>query len=240
MLCTLARTRLGKVGLLFWPVVPLTWTIRSSDSHPSAKFVDKDWQRASYAASCGLCGSGELLDFYHIFFECTLHSTHPTHPREDLQRSCIRLLRELVVLLVAAKDKFRHALRAQGMDWLATYLGDTVTRDVSLGIDQVDWASPVGRFLLYRTLLVLPWPARVTSNTSTGMEMALPGDPALVTRVLGTLFDSISVQHRYLRPLANKWVACASSLVYRHLLVWARAVDAARLPFPFGAPPAGS
>ena len=128
-LCMLARTRLGKVGLLYWPTVPQTWTTTASTAHPTAKLVGDGWRRASYPAPCSLCQTGNSLDFYHIFFECTLHHdpAQPVHPRDSLRQSCVQLLQAVTLLVVAAKDKLHRVQKSKGSDWLDVYRGDADT-----------------------------------------------------------------------------------------------------------------
>jgi hypothetical protein len=79
------------------------------------------------------------------------------------------------------------------------------------------WDSPSGAFLIFRLLLVLPFPARVLR--------AGVGAGAASVRHLGELFDAVCVRNCHLRDVADNWTVWAGRELISFVRIWARSVS---------------
>jgi hypothetical protein len=84
-------------------------------------------------------------------------------------------------------------------------------------LSAAEWRSPGGRFVLWRLLAVLPWPARMIPSTLSGKAWKL-------ARLLGATFDGVNVAPTRLRPLADVWAGWAGAQNRRLAEAWWRAV----------------
>jgi hypothetical protein len=89
-----------------------------------------------------------------------------------------------------------------------------------------DWAGTDGRFVLFRLLLALPWPAAVPAAHPHPLPLAC---------MLGALFDETCVPHINLHVLANVWVRWAGRACDGILRAWATGVQNAWLAAGGGA-----
>ena len=81
-------------------------------------------------------------------------------------------------------------------------------------MDSIDWETATGKAMLYRLVVVAPWPAASVDKAGES-----------VCRELGEMFDSTVVANRSLRRLANSWVAWGGKRLVRICKAWAAAVD---------------
>jgi len=84
--------------------------------------------------------------------------------------------------------------------------------------------SQDGKAIIDRLVTVMPFPAKV----ATALPDLLP--QLQMVHCLGQIFDSMVVQDRWLRPLANHWVKWATRQIRRFAHVRADALGAANPP----------
>jgi hypothetical protein len=87
------------------------------------------------------------------------------------------------------------------------------------------WDTPERRFLLFRLLAVLPFPASVVA----------PGHALAV--LVGDVFDKATVKAHRLRPTANKWAGFAGTSVTRIFSAWNTSFEALAKPVDPDCPP---
>ena len=90
---------------------------------------------------------------------------------------------------------------------------------VGAALKHFDWSSAEGKFLAFRLILVLPFPAAV-------MPPADPPSEGPLTRALGELMDAVCVRHSYLKDLANYWVDWGGRAYDNIMTAWLTAVNA--------------
>ena len=90
---------------------------------------------------------------------------------------------------------------------------------VGAALKHFDWSSAEGKFLAFRLILVLPFPAAV-------MPPADPPSEGSLTRALGELMDAVCVRHSYLKDLANYWVDWGGRAYDNIMTAWLTAVNA--------------
>ena len=211
-LTRLLSSRSGRIAFLCPPIAPSRWVeeglVRFPD--PSA------WQSAKRPGGCPVC--------HHAGIQAQLHDEHVvSHCSGPSISDCRALLIPQLPSKVAgiARLSLLACHNEKRRPWEASQpagLEDTVLEYLRLA-DSVDWASPIGRFLLHRLVTAQPWPATV---------VPLAADPATtLARRLGELFDATNVQPRHLRPLADLWASWSVSSFNQLCTSWA--VDAGPL-----------
>ena len=83
-----------------------------------------------------------------------------------------------------------------------------------LPVHNIDWATPTNMNMLFRLIIVAPWPAAAVDDAS-----------AVVALTLGKLFDGLLVQNDRMRPIANAWVGWAGNWLLRICKKWSAEVD---------------
>ena len=132
---------------------------------------------------CVLC-HGAHEDPWHLVCECA-------HPGVAAARATLRA--SAPTALCAIFNAIAAAHVGGPPDTVAARLAECAALCLSL-----DWDSLEGRFVLYRLVLALPFPAS-----------AAAADHAVV-RALGALFDSVVLPPSRLRGVATAWLQWAS------------------------------
>jgi hypothetical protein len=86
------------------------------------------------------------------------------------------------VLLRAAHNEIQHDI-------------SSLCAEVSREATVLDVSTPVGRFVLFRLVVMMPWSARVADDDLSFYPAA----------VIGSLFDTYGLPNRLLRSLADTW-----------------------------------
>jgi hypothetical protein len=190
--------------------------------HSSDELADRTtpafaaWARESsdWTATCTLCASGPE-DTYHVLCECT-------HADVAAVRATVAaaLPRKLVwvcrtVLAASSTPGQTAAERARGrardvelVTALGAHLGVTSDGEAVEGAPALDWGSQELRFVLFRVLAVLPFPAAAAAK-----DHAVAG-------LVGAIFDRVTAKAHKLRPVANAWAGFAGSAVVRLFQAW--------------------
>ena len=204
----LGMLRQGRSAMYHYPLAAkgrlLTDAARDGDANKTASL--KRWAHsAHHMASCGLCGS-EAEDPFHVITECAHADVSAVRESicaalpAKIQNICVRAME-------ACNSSGSSARERQGrIDLLGA---------VEQQLAGVDWASSEGRFILFRFLAVLTWPASAAASDH----------PAVAA--LGSLFDAAVAKTHRLRPMANAWVTFAGAAVMRLFGAWNSALPAA-------------
>ena len=184
-----ARAQLGSEALHSPPFVERRQVEGNADA-------DRYTERFE-ARACPLCNACEET-IYHLVTECT----HPSmtayqawlHPRVVVQARCI---------VEGAREALLKAHTAAAP---LTPEEVTATSDLlsPLRVYTLDPASVSSRFLTYWMLMGVPWPRWVVVQS--GLAAGLPQTFPLLSG-MGSLFDTLNLQPRYLRPWAHQWLS---------------------------------
>ena len=90
---------------------------------------------------------------------------------------------------------------------------------VLAALKTADWTTADGKFLAFRLILVLPFPAAVLPPGGTPCAGSL-------TRAMGELMDAVCVRQTCLKDLANYWVGWGGHAYDRVATAWRTAVNA--------------
>ena len=90
---------------------------------------------------------------------------------------------------------------------------------VLAALKTADWTTADGKFLAFRLILVLPFPAAVLPPGGTPCAGSL-------TRAMGELMDAVCVRQTCLKDLANYWVGWGCHAYDRVATAWRTAVNA--------------
>lgn len=188
----LMSARLGGCSLYYEPLGPASWAPCGGAALPANYYHD-----IARGSQCPLC-KGPTADPFHIVCECP-------HPAVAAERS--RLCSSAVQYVpVLAGHIYSANPVPQSRDL------DTAV-NVARRAAPPDWRSPQGRSLLFRLVMVLPWPA----------ASVVDGDP--LATALGSLMDLTIVRNNRLHPIADSWVSWGGKRLISICGVWAGAVD---------------
>jgi hypothetical protein len=191
----------GPMALGYAPLGPGAWRLQGTMPTKELR------HEVAHGMLCPLCKGG-VASPRHVLVECT-------GARGELDMVAERAkLRDVARRIAIKLQRLMHA--AQG--------GEEGTL-AHLPVRGIDWTSPTGRNMLFRLLIVAPWP-----------EAAVDDPAAGVARGLGAMFDATLVPNDRLRPIANAWVSWAGVTVLRVCQKWSKEVDA---ELGFEGPPAG-
>jgi len=201
-----ARSRLGAYALHIPPLAPKTWTV----SEQSGGDAMRDASRGQRCPFCLPTPASPVADIMHVLCECT----HPAvaAARAVLQRAAADFVCRLAERVATAQRGFSPALELEVADALAA---------LRVALPLHDWNTPSGASLLYRLLLVLPFPAACVDDAAAG-----------VARALGRAFDATIVPVFRRHALFDSWGAWAIPSLRRMVAVWADAVDVAAAAVP--------
>ena len=142
------------------------------DHDPGSRFIVR-------RERCPLCNTAPL-DPFHLASLCT--NATMVAWRAHAQVEARNLLSKIAVLLKAGHNEMQRDVSS---------LGAEVSREATA----LDVSTPVGRFVLFRLVVMLPWSARAAEDD-------LSFYPATI---IGSLFDAYGLPNRLLRSLADTW-----------------------------------
>ena len=186
----LAATWLGPAAMGSKELGPEAWRIKS-DAGGGA------YRELAEGRQCPLC-KASTASAEHIINACTGEQKSlglsMVMERQQLRLQARRYIGHLVLLMEKARGEEGGAAK--------------------LDVDSIDWETATGKAMLYRLVVVAPWPAASVDKAGES-----------VCRELGEMFDSTVVANRSLRRLANSWVAWGGKRLVRICKAWAAAVD---------------
>ena len=209
-LIPLIRIRRGRIALASWPFrargAPSAWA--------QEDYVDEDGDvhsghfaaREARDEPCRLCGA-VLEDPYHILLECP-------HPPLVAARCTDAELAEGTILVA---DELARAHARSDPAGAGTSTARALRNAITASAAHLSMSSLPGRALAWRLLTALPFPR---SKAGEGVGPAAS---------LGELFDATTLQRRYLRRYANRWIDWARTRVLRGAEAWAVATGAVAL-----------
>ena len=163
----LMSARLGGCSLYYEPLGPASWAPSGDAALPANYYHD-----IARGSQCPLC-KGPTADPFHIVCECP----HPAVAAERA-RLCSSAVQYVPVLA--------------GHIYSANPVPQSRDLDTAVNVARraapPDWRSPQGRSLLFRLVMVLPWPA----------ASVVDGDP--LATALGSLMDLTIVRNNRLHP----------------------------------------
>ena len=197
LLLALRSHRLGPCALHYC-YGPQKWRIKQGPK------TDELFRTAARGTPCPFCPSSTACA-YHILTECT----HPpvVAARLTLSTAAAAYLPTLSKHIVEACS--------DNINDLPLPVQVAYTFLLRTPISPPDWSTPTGKNLLFRLVLVLPWPAAAVDDPT-----------ATHCRALGCLMDNTIVRNSRRHRLANSWVLWGAKALRRMLTVWADAVDA--------------
>ena len=197
LLLALRSHRLGPCALHYC-YGPQKWRIKQGPK------TDELFRTAARGTPCPFC-PGSSACAYHILTECT----HPpvVAARLTLSTAAAAYLPTLSKHIVEACS--------DNINDLPLPVQVALTFLLRTPISPPDWSTPTGKNLLFRLVLVLPWPAAAVDDPT-----------ATHCRALGCLMDNTIVRNSRRHRLANSWVLWGAKALRRMLTAWADAVDA--------------
>ena len=202
----LTFARLGAISLSLpgCPYAPTLWKpaiYQEAGAHPT--YAPLDFSAAAHGRPCPLCNHPHT-DLWHIIHECP----HPTMviTRRAVHDAATQYLPTLS----------HHVLRAQPHH-VQSNPHSAPSQAYNALIDlphPCRWDTPTGRSMLYRLLLVVPWPAAAVDENS-----------ALHAKALGHQFDITVVTNNRLHGLANSWTLWAARNLKSITSIWKSLVD---------------
>ena len=206
----LLLARLGAASFTHAPYAPDAWLLDPNDKIYGVSVVEKgDYKAAGHGFCCPLCGSSAAADPWHIINECT---APPVLRAADKVRS--RLAAHAAVL-----TKILKSTHSAGGDPANTAAVREAAVRVLAALKTADWTTADGKFLAFRLILVLPFPAAVLPPGGTPCAGSL-------TRAMGELMDAVCVRQTCLKDLANYWVGWGGHAYDRVATAWRTAVNA--------------
>ena len=165
------------------------------------------WKAVAYSTfHCVFCG--EYTDFLspaHVLVYCQEPSVVRT--RYLATSSLPIMIKTIVANAIYA--------RRSGMENGGLY---DVEKRIHELLDDYEWCTPDGRYVLFRMLMAAPWPADAVRDTPSAILCEL-------ARLLGKVFDLTNARHFKIRRLVNRWVAWASKHASNIAKAWAAAID---------------
>ena len=202
----IAEARLGAAGLVLRRLGPPEW-------HLPDTARDDDWHAAHHGRPCPFCIDVRSTDVWHLLSECCAPDVVAARPA--LRARAARFISGRLACLIL--ESARTATPARRAATSAAVL------ELRASLGAFSWDSPAGAFLIYRLLLVLPFPARVLRA----------GIGAFATvRHLGELFDAVHVRTTHLRGVADGWTMWAGQELISFVGIWARSVSRAAAAGP--------
>lgn len=197
------RARMGTVAVTIWPFGipnqrPPTAARRVAAERRRQAFATLEEANRRAVSGCEYCDSIDPEDVWHVLLEC------PSRRYTDFRRDLIRDAPLFVSFLL---DDIKSALmrydNSYGADPEETNPAWAAWKAVSTRhVEECDWSSSTGTFLLFRLLTVLPFPPSVLPS-----PRSTHSDPSLtLISLLGQLFAAISLPRRFLRQFSNTWV----------------------------------
>lgn len=193
----LGALRKGRAGMfqhpLAAPASSFGAAIDGTIAGPEREARIHQWaHNAFHAAPCRLCGMGPE-DPLHVLVECV------APPVVAARSAALSDLPRRILTIVALALAGHHSDEHIPADAVQLFLA---VRQLLLD-SRFNWASHDGRFVLFRVLAVLTWPASVATQ-------ATP-----LAAALGRVFDHVVAKTHRLRRLANSWVGFAAATVAR-------------------------
>ena len=174
------------------PLGPASWICEEKEG------LTKDhFQSVARGSQCPLCKALHA-DPFHIICECPHHTV--VTARVDLQRKASTYLPYLTERIFKANHEPSNAL--------STAYNDSLT------LTAPDWSTPSGKALLFRLILVLPWP-----------EACVDDPNASWAKTLGIVLDRTVIRNSDIHPIANSWVPWGGKALLRISKVWSDAVS---------------
>jgi hypothetical protein len=183
-----------------------TNTNNEADSGNKAK-PSVAWKAVAYSPSfCIFCGdSMDFLSPAHVLTQCNEPSV--AKARQVAMESLPIMLNTIVANAIQA--------RRDGMEDGGLYESEKRIHELLKGFQ---WCTPDGRYVLFRMLMVAPWPADAVRDTPSPISCEL-------AYLLGKVFDLTNARHYKIRRLANRWVAWASKHASNIARAWSTAID---------------
>jgi hypothetical protein len=207
VISTIARSRLGATSLTIKPCAPAAWLLDPDDKFFNVSTIESDdYAEAARGHACPLCSSAHSADPWHLLNECT-------HPAVLAAATRCRARLDAHVAVLAKLVREAHG---GGGDPLLGPAVRAAHADVSAAAQRFDWASDEAPFLVFRLVLVLPFPAAVCGDAARGRSL---------TASLGRLFDAVCVRDSNLRALANYWADWGGRAYKLVASAWRDAVD---------------
>jgi len=202
----LTFARLGALSLSLpgCPYAPARWkpTITNS-SGITPTYGPLDFRAAAHGKLCPLCNHLHT-DVWHIIHECP----HPAvvKARDALHGAATQYLPTLSSHILHAQPQYVYNNPHSALVHAHNTLRDIPTPP--------RWDTPTGKSMLYRLLLVIPWPAAAVDDNS-----------ALHAQALGHQFDITVAPNNRLHGLANSWTLWASRNLASIIGAWRIMVD---------------
>lgn len=202
----LTFARLGALSLSLpgCPYAPARWkpTITNS-SGKTPTYGPIDFRAAAHGKPCPLC-THPHTDVWHIIHECP----HPAvvKARGALHGAATQYLTTLSRQILHAQPQYVYNNPHSALVQAHNALSDIPTPP--------RWDTPTGKSMLYRLLLVIPWPAAAVDDNG-----------ALHAKALGHQFDITVAANNRLHGLANSWTLWASRNLASIISAWRIMVD---------------
>jgi len=201
----LAIARCGAAAFSSHPLAPLKVLAKTAAARLDGTANDRYYAGLQRGYKCPLCKAEPELstDAYHVINQCL----HPEMvlAREQLQAAATDYLPVLAKII--AEAPFEH-MAAEARE--ASYQIKQLLESGAI----IDWSTSTNKFLLWRLVLVLPFPAACVE--------APGGD---LCRLFGHLLDTTVARNDRLRKVANSWVAWGSRRFLSVAKRWASLVD---------------
>ena len=204
------RMRMGRAGFAYPPFRPAHDRRAGGEDDPPPSF-------AAMSASDGRCpacvSSGVYEGFhsppdtpFHLLCECDHAAIAPIRTR--MKSSATAMIARMCGQL---RDAAARGMPSSSREHVAALVEAAIG---SLPSQDAGWQTADGMHVLYRMLLVTPFPASVARDAAGGAG-TLP-----ITLALGALFDAIIIESYHLRLMAGDWATWSST--------WGRELAAAR------------
>lgn len=221
------RLRMGRACLAYWPFFAAAQAVGDTvaDTHAGGAHtegqvdppnsvtvpVSSKWtgpaRFAAFAAPgpCPVCDATGARDTdggpFHLAFECS--NTDMQEASAAVCAAAPSMVKSLCSDILAALDAARVTRDVHGR----------LVETVDMTLEGFNWKSEDGKHVLYRLLTVTPFPAVMARVAGS------PTRPLLLTQAMGQLFDSVTLEARWLRRLGVKWTRQAGG----HIVHLARA-----------------
>ena len=187
------------------------WPFVKMGSYDRSRNADGASQRSREAAAmirlardgCAYCRAITGQSFPEHVWHLAFHCLRPglIRARERMFASVTRFLTSMCRLLYRLVDEYRYCFVSYspaGPDLKPTF--QAIVRALeTLSPDDFTWDSDAGHVLVYRLLLVLPFPDSLTTGFNPLRR------EVMVSHALGTVFQTLCLPRRYLKHLSNMW-----------------------------------
>lgn len=152
---------------------------------------------------CNYCraitGQAYPEDPWHLAFHCVRPGL--VRVRERMFADVTRFLTSMCRLLYRLVEEYQYCFVSYapfGPELVPTFQAINQALQ-TLSLDSFEWDTDAGHTLIYRLLLLLPFPPSLTTGfNSTRREVA-------ASHSLGTVFERLCLPRRYLKHLSNMW-----------------------------------